>query len=201
MQGVCEGWCETWEVWGSQNTRVVLLNKEFHGHGPSCVYRDNKCTVWCQCGNCTHNFSRGTEDAVDLREVCPKGAQRRSERKTLSWQQGDCQAINSDPAVIDALVTCDESWIYGYDSEIKRHSSQWKHAGSPRPNKAWQSKSTHKFWWSLFWQHWHDLQALGIHWTDSQQGILCWVFKGVQKEILSEEASTLQIESMAFPPG
>ena len=36
------------------------------------------------------------------------------------------------------------------------------------------------FWWSLFWQHWHDLHALGSHWTDSQQGILCWGFKGVQ---------------------
>ena len=32
---------------------------------------------------------RGTEDAKDLRKVCPKGAQRRSERKTLSWKQGD----------------------------------------------------------------------------------------------------------------
>ena len=30
-----------------------------------------------------HNYSRGTEDAEDLREVGPKGAQR-SERKTLS---------------------------------------------------------------------------------------------------------------------
>ena len=39
-----------------------------------------------QCGNCAHNYLRGTEDAEDLREVCPKGAQRRSERKTLSWQ-------------------------------------------------------------------------------------------------------------------
>ena len=34
--------------------------------------------------NCTHNYSRGTEDAEDLHEVCPKGAQRRSERKTWS---------------------------------------------------------------------------------------------------------------------
>ena len=25
----------------------------------------NKCTVQCQCGNCTHNYSRGTEDAED----------------------------------------------------------------------------------------------------------------------------------------
>ena len=32
-------------------------------------------------------------------------------------------------------------------------------------------------------------------------GLLCWGFKGVQEEIPSEEASTLQIESVAFPPG
>ena len=31
--------------------------------------------------------------------------------------------------------------------------------------------------------------------------VLCWGFKGVQEEILSEEASTLQIGSVAFPPG
>ena len=52
----------------------------------------------------------------------------------------------------------------------------------------------------FFWQHWHDLHALGSHWTDSQQGILCWGFKGVQEEIPSEEASTLHIGSVAFPP-
>ena len=54
---------------------------------------------------------------------------------------------------------------------------------------------------SFFWQHWHDLHALGSHWTDSQQGILYRGFKGVQEEIPSEEASTLQIRSVAFPPG
>ena len=31
-------------------------------------------------------------------------------------------------------------------------------------------------------------------------GLLCWGFKGVQEEISSEEASTLQIGSVAFPP-
>ena len=47
------------------------------------------------------------------------------------------ELINSDPAVLDALVTCDESWINCYDPKTKRQSSQWKHAGSPRPKKAW----------------------------------------------------------------
>ena len=32
-------------------------------------------------------------------------------------------------------------------------------------------------------------------------GILCWGFKGVQGDIPSEEASTLQSGSVAFPPG
>ena len=32
-------------------------------------------------------------------------------------------------------------------------------------------------------------------------GLLCWGFKGVQEEIHREEASTLQIGSVAFPPG
>ena len=31
-------------------------------------------------------------------------------------------------------------------------------------------------------------------------GLLCWAFKGVQGEIPSEEANTLQIGSVAFPP-
>ena len=39
-------------------------------------------------------------------------------------------------------MPCDGSWIYCYDPETKRRSSQWKHAGSPWPKKARQSKST-----------------------------------------------------------
>ena len=48
------------------------------------------------------------------------------------------EPINSDPTVLDTLVPCDERWIYCYDSEIKRQSCQWNHAGSPRPKKARQ---------------------------------------------------------------
>ena len=38
--------------------------------------------------------------------------------------------------------------------------------------------------------------AKGLRW-----GLLCWDFKGVQEEIPREEASTLQIGSVVFPPG
>ena len=46
-------------------------------------------------------------------------------------------------------------------------------------------KSIHESW---------SAKGLGL-------GLLCWGFKGVQVEIPSEEASTLQIGSVAFPPG
>ena len=62
--------------------------------------------------------------------------------------------INSDSVVLDARLTCDESWIYCSDPETKRQSSQWKHAGSPRPKKARQS--THPFFDStgMIYMHW-----------------------------------------------
>ena len=38
-------------------------------------------------------------------------------------------------------------------------------------------------------------------WLGLGLGLLCWGFKGVQGEIPSEEASTLQIRSVAIPAG
>ena len=111
------------------------------------------------------------------------------------------ELIKSDPAVLDTLVTCDDSWIYCYDPDTNRQRSQWNHAGSPRPKKARHSKSNHKLLMiPFFWQHWHCLHALRSQWTDNQQ-VLCWGFTEVQKEIPSEEASTLQIGLVAFPSG
>ena len=46
-------------------------------------------------------------------------------------------------------------------------------------------KSIHQSWFA---------KGLGL-------GLLCWGFKGVQEKIPPEEASTLQIGSVAFPPG
>ena len=74
--------------------------------------------------------------------------------------------INSDPAVLDALVTCDESWIYCYDPETKRQGSQWKHVGSPRPKKARQSKSTHKLLMIPFFD---STGMIYMHWVPTGQ--------------------------------
>ena len=99
-------------------------------------------------------------------------------------------------------MPCDESWIYCYDPETKRQSSQWKHACSPRPKKARQSKSTHKI---LMIPFFHGTGMIYMHWVPTGQTVNkeydVEVLKRVQEEIPSEEASTLQIGSVAFPPG
>ena len=77
---------------------------------------------------------------LKMRKICAKFVPRvlREDQKERRCHDSRemVELINSDPTVLDALVTCDESWIYCYDPEIKRQSSQWKHAGFPRPKKA-----------------------------------------------------------------
>ena len=77
-----------------------------------------------------------------------------------------------------------------------RDSSQWKHAGSPRPKKARQSKSTHKLLMIPFFD---STGMIYMHWVPTGQTVNKEYY--VQEEIPSEEASTLQIGSVAFPPG
>ena len=87
-------------------------------------------------------------EELKMRKVCAKCVPRvlREDQKKRRYHDSRemVELINSDPTVLDALVTCDENWIYCYDPQTKRQSSQWKHAGFPRPKKARQSKSTHK---------------------------------------------------------
>ena len=54
------------------------------------------------------------------------------------------------------------------------------------------------FWWSLFWQHWHDLHALGSHCTDSQQGILCWSLREFRKRFLGKRPALFKSAQWHF---
>ena len=59
-------------------------------------------------------------------------------------------------------MPCDESWIYCYDPETK-------YAGSPRPKKARQSKSTHKL---LMIPYFFDSTGMiYMHWVPTGQTV------------------------------
>ena len=114
---------------------------------------DKDCCVSIETISAQFDVSVGTVHTIICKElkmqkICAKFVPRmlREDQKERHCHDSRemVEQINSDPAVLDALMTGDESWIYCYDPETKRQGSQWKHAGSPRPKKARQSKSTHK---------------------------------------------------------
>ena len=104
-------------------------------------------------------------EELKMQKICAKFVTRvlRGDQKERRCHdsRGVGELINSDPAVLDALMTCDESWIYYYDQE------------SEFPVEAcWLSQTqeghteqihTQTFDDPFFWQHWHDLHALGSH--------------------------------------
>ena len=123
-------------------------------------------------------------EELKMRKICAKFVPRvlREDKKERRCHDSRemVELINSDPAALDALVTCNESWIYCYDPETKRQNSSGSMLALPEPRRPDRANPPTNFWWSLFWQHWHYLHALSSHWTDSQQGILCWGFiKGI----------------------
>ena len=142
-------------------------------------------------------------EELKMRKICTKFVPRllREDQKEIRCHDSKemVKLINSDPAVLDGLVTCVESWIYCYDPDPRDRAPSGSMLVQLDPRKPDRANPPKNFWWSFFLQHWHDLHALGSHWTDSQQGILCWGFKGVHLEVPSEESSTFQIDSVAFP--
>ena len=95
-----------------------------------------------------------------MRKICAKFVPRvlRQDQK-----EGRChdnrkmvELINSDPAVLDALVTCDESWIYCYDRVP---------SGSMT---ARQRKSTHKLLMIPFFD---STGMIYKHWVPTRQTV------------------------------
>jgi hypothetical protein len=50
------------------------------------------------------------------------------------------QLASNVETFLSTVITGDESWVYGYNPETKRQSSQWKSPTSTRPKKARQVK-------------------------------------------------------------
>jgi len=63
------------------------------------------------------------------------------------------EAADNDPNFLKKVVTGDETWVYQYDPETKRQSSQWLEKNVPRPKKARMSKSKTKLLMVSFFDH------------------------------------------------
>ena len=96
-------------------------------------FMDKDCRVSTETISAQFDISVGTVHIIirkelKMRKICAKFVPMvlREDQKERRCHDSKVmiELINSDPAVLDALVTCDESWIYCYDPETKRQSSQ-----------------------------------------------------------------------------
>ena len=51
------------------------------------------------------------------------------------------ERIENDKNIFKHIITGDETWIFEYDTDTKRQSSEWHTSNSPRPKKAKMDKS------------------------------------------------------------
>ena len=63
------------------------------------------------------------------------------------------ERLNAEPDLLNSVITGDETWVFEYDPEMKRQSSEWKSYGSPRPKKARKSKSKVKVMLIVFFDN------------------------------------------------
>ena len=79
---------------------------------------------------------------LGMRRVCAKMVPKLLSQDQKNHRIEVCQSLKertqNDLGFIKNVITDDETWVYGYDIETKRQSSQWKSVTSPRPKKVWE---------------------------------------------------------------
>jgi len=111
-----------------------------------------------------------TQD-LNMRRVAEKFVPRilTAEQKEwhLSVATNMLQEAESDENFMGQIITGNKTWVYGYDPETKRQSSQWKSADSPRPKKVRQVWSKVKVMLIVFF----DIEGI-VHYEYFSQGQL-----------------------------
>ena len=148
---------------------------ELIGHIKNFMAKDRRVsveTISAQFDVCVGTVHTIIREELKMRKICAKFVPRvlREDQKERHCHDSRemVDLINSDPVVLDALVTSDESWIYCYDPEIKRQSSQGRHAGTPRTKRPDRANPHTNFWWSFFF----DITGMiYMHWVPTGQTV------------------------------
>jgi len=89
------------------------------------------------------SISHGSSHAIlcnhlKMRRVAAKAKLLTFEQQSIRQSISEVMVsrVNSDDTFLKRIITGDETWVYGYDMETKKQSSQWIFPGEPRPKKA-----------------------------------------------------------------
>ncbi|UYV82817.1 hypothetical protein LAZ67_22000970 [Cordylochernes scorpioides] len=100
--------------------------------------------------------------------------QKNARKETASL---NLEATTDDPELLKRVITGDETWIYGFDSETAQQASEWRFKNEQRPKKARKAPSKVKVMLTEFFDYQgiilHEFQQQGSTITaDSYLGVL-----------------------------
>lgn len=130
-----------------------------------------------------------TEDFA-MRKLCekmlPKNLSEEQKQHRMSITEDCLEQAESDPTLLDRIITGDESWFFQYDRETKRQSQQWLSPNYPRPKKlawtSWSENDAHL----LLWQ-----PRGGVHKQFVPPGQWPWIKYSITKYLIDfEKGST-----------
>ena len=82
---------------------------------------------------------------LGMRKICAKMVPKLLDDDQKEWcmevSQDILEHLQTEPDLLQRIITGDESWIFEYDPETKRQSLQWKCPLSPKAKKARQLRS------------------------------------------------------------
>ena len=80
-------------------------------------------------------------DVLDIKrlaaKIVPKLLHFEQKQRRMDIVQGMLITFDNESDLLKRVITGVESWVYGYDIEIKAQSSQWRRPEEPRVKKAW----------------------------------------------------------------
>ena len=108
-------------------------------------------------------------EELKMRKICTKFVPRglREDQKDVVLTAGEWSS--SSIQISQFLMLWWPAMKTGSTAMTQRPSSQWKHAGSPRPKKSWQSKSTHKLLMIPFF--FDSTGMIYMHWVPTGQTV------------------------------
>ena len=72
---------------------------------------------------------------LQMRKVCaklvPKVLTDKQKESRVSISRGLLDRVRGDPEFLQQVITGDETWVFEYDSEMKRRSTEWHTTESP----------------------------------------------------------------------
>ncbi|UYV79002.1 hypothetical protein LAZ67_17000616 [Cordylochernes scorpioides] len=108
------------------------------------------------------------------------------------------EATIDDPELLKRVITGDETWIYGFDSETTQQASEWRFKNESRPKKARKAPSKVKVMLTVFFDYQgivhHEFQQQGSTITaDSYLGVLRRLREAIRQKWLELWRSKLWI--------